>query len=426
MYRKKDINNDDQNFWISYADLMAGLLFVFILLVGAIVIKYVFIQTDLQAIKTDLEKEKAALNISDAKLEQKKKDLDLINQKLTKSKEQNLHLSFELAKAKNIYEQTKKELDESLILNKELNEKLNNKSNKLKLSNEQIEKITKILKDKENNIVLLEEQMEVSKKEIAKYIADIALNKQELSKLKQLLLDYELKQKDLNSTIQTANDKISQQKNMLSLKDEELAILEKKLITQSKEHQKLVEEFDITKVKIKNLTGVRIKVITALKSKLGDSIDIDPKSGNMRFSSNILFQRGQYSLKEESKKELSSILRRYIHTLLLDENIRKHIESITIEGYTDSDGNYMMNLELSQKRALEVMKFLYSLDFKDYKLLEKYISASGRSYSNLVYTNGKENKEASRRIEIKFHIKNEKAIKEIENYLSKNRQKNGK
>ena len=41
----------DQNFWVSYADLMAGLLFVFILLIGAIVVKYVYVQTDLKGIK---------------------------------------------------------------------------------------------------------------------------------------------------------------------------------------------------------------------------------------------------------------------------------------------------------------------------------------------------------------------------------------
>ena len=53
MYKNNDEQSND-NFWISYADLMAGLLFVFILIIGAIVIKYLYTQTDLQAIKTDL------------------------------------------------------------------------------------------------------------------------------------------------------------------------------------------------------------------------------------------------------------------------------------------------------------------------------------------------------------------------------------
>ena len=53
MYNKEQKN--DENFWISYADLMAGLLFVFILVLVAIVIKYIYTQNN-------LEKEKLALN----------------------------------------------------------------------------------------------------------------------------------------------------------------------------------------------------------------------------------------------------------------------------------------------------------------------------------------------------------------------------
>ena len=44
---RKDNTNAESNFWISYADLMAGLLFVFILLIGAIVSKSVILKSDL-------------------------------------------------------------------------------------------------------------------------------------------------------------------------------------------------------------------------------------------------------------------------------------------------------------------------------------------------------------------------------------------
>ncbi len=73
MYKNTKNKEESGNFWISYADLMAGLLFIFILLVGAIVIKYVFIQTDLQAIRSDLQKEKEALGLSEDALSEKKK-----------------------------------------------------------------------------------------------------------------------------------------------------------------------------------------------------------------------------------------------------------------------------------------------------------------------------------------------------------------
>ena len=426
MYEPHD-KKEDINFWVSYADLMAGLLFVFILVLGAIVIKYVYIQTDLQVIKNDLQKEQEALNMSNKSLEKKKKAYLKINNKLKKAQEQSVHLSFQLAKAKNLFEQTQKELEESKKLSEKLNIDLNDKDKLLSLSNEQIVKITKILEDKNDNIKLLDTSIKEQKEQYNKMLKKLEYSATQISKMKDLLLGFELKVKNYEnnetnykSEIVNLNNELNENKNTISLKQSELEELTKRLSLQMSEHQKLVDEFDIAKIKIKSLTGIRIKVVTALKEKLGNSIDIDSKSGAIKFSSNILFDQGKYKLKEQSKKELSAILKKYIHTLLLDENIRQYIDNITIQGHTNSDGSYLYNLELSQKRALEVMKFLYSLDFKNKYLLEKYISASGRSYSDRIRDkNGFEQKDESRRIEIKFRIKNEQAIKQLSNYLDK-------
>jgi chemotaxis protein MotB len=180
----------------------------------------------------------------------------------------------------------------------------------------------------------------------------------------------------------------------------------------------MVEEFDITKVKIKNLTGIKLNVIAKLREKLGKSINIDEKSGAIKFSSNILFDQNEYKLKEESKKELSVVLKKYLNTLVGDKEMRKFIESITIEGHTNSDGSYLSNLQLSQQRALAVMQFLYDSNIIDKNLLSTYVNSSGRSSSDLILDkNGVEDKDASRRIEIKFAIKNEEAVKELQNFL---------
>ena len=415
MYDKKESN--EENFWISYADLMAGLLFVFILVIGAIIIKYLYAQTDLKAIKTNLEEQKEALNLSEEELLSKKKKLDIVNSKLAKIQDEKVHLSFELAKSKNMFEETKSQLEEEKALALKLNNELETKTKNLELSNEQIKSITAILEDKENNIRLLNKSLEDEKNVVLSKVELLNLNIEEMNKLKALLFDYELKEKEQNDIKEELSIKVKNQENMISLKDEELIMLENKILTQSKLHQKLVEEFDITKVKIKHLTGIKITVISNLRKKLGKSINIDEKSGAITFSSNILFDQGEYTLKEESKQELSLVLKKYLQALLDDEDIRKYIHSITIEGHTDSDGSYLDNLALSQQRALEVMQFLYTSQIADKTLLEKYVNASGRSYSDIVYKNGVEDKDNSRRIEIKFRIKNEVAIKELQNFL---------
>jgi chemotaxis protein MotB len=322
---------------------MAGLLFVFVLLVGAIVVRYIYVQQDL-AQKRD------ALGLSENALSDKNKKLQIL---------------------------------------------------KIRLQ----ENVSKLAKNRREKDSLAEK---------------LQMKNQDIGKLKDLILDYDRESDETKVKMAAIEANLSQNQNILILRDEEIVALSEKLLEQSRAHQLLVDELNITKVKIKNLTGIRIKVVSKLKETLGDSIQIDPKSGAIRFSSNILFNQGEYTLKSGAKKELSLILKKYIHTLLFDENIRDYIDNITIEGYTDTDGSYLYNLALSQKRALEVMKFLYASDSQNKELYSRYLSASGRSYADLIYGNsGEEDKDASRRIEIKFRIKNEKSIKELEKFLNR-------
>jgi len=169
--------------------------------------------------------------------------------------------------------------------------------------------------------------------------------------------------------------------------------------------------------KIQNLTGIKEQVIKELKNKLGKKIKIDPKTGSISIAGDILFDQGEYKLKENAKYELKTVLSDYLEVLLYDKDIKKHIDRIIIEGHTNSDGNYIENLALSQRRALEVMRFILKLKPDIEQELRKYITASGRSYIDRIIKNGQEDKVASRRIEIKFRLKNEDAIKLISRLL---------
>ena len=98
-----------------------------------------------------------------------------------------------------------------------------------------------------------------------------------------------------------------------------------------------------------------------------------------------------------------------------NDEIRENLDQIIIEGHTDSDGGYLYNLELSQNRAFAVMDFINSWN-KDERL-QKYLIASGRSYTQPVMRRGVEDKDASRRIEIKFTLSNKEAMEEIRKFL---------
>ena len=66
MFRKKESDNS-ANFWISYADLMAGLLFVFILLIGAIVSKSIILKSNLHEKEDKLTEISQTLKIKEKK-----------------------------------------------------------------------------------------------------------------------------------------------------------------------------------------------------------------------------------------------------------------------------------------------------------------------------------------------------------------------
>ena len=84
-------DNNNTSFWISYADLMAGLLFVFILLVGAIIITYSFLETESKILEKTLSVEKIALEKSKKELVKKEEEISRNLIALEKSRRNLLH-----------------------------------------------------------------------------------------------------------------------------------------------------------------------------------------------------------------------------------------------------------------------------------------------------------------------------------------------
>ncbi len=347
-------SESDSNFWISYADLMAGLLFVFILLIGAIVIKSSILKNQLhdkEAIMSKKEKELAQKN-----LRLQKDALQLSDkEKLLKLKDTEI---------------------------KKLNALLLKKNTKIDALNHKIVIVQTLLDTKEN-----------------------ALRKEKTS-----LEEYKGKVLVLSNALSDAKDAVK-------IKDEKLLTLLASIDEKKTKYDSLVKKLQEQKAKIKSLTGIKLQVIAALKEALGSQIDIDKKTGSLKLASNILFDVGSAILRDEAKLQLKKSFEEYIGTLVKNENIRPHLDKIIIEGHTDSDGGYIYNLKLSQNRALAVMQYLLTLDFTKKYNIKPLMVASGRAYLDAIMQEGKENKEASRRIEIKFRLKNEDAMHEIEKVL---------
>jgi len=414
---RNDKTNEESNFWISYADLMAGLLFVFILLIGAIVSKSVILKSDLHS------KEDKLSNLSET-LKAKENTLDELSDTLAKSQalvgEQDSHLTANeklLAekerlltlrntriaddKVKLTDAEKQLQLKNARIVKDQLMLAENERMFKLKIS--EIEKLNKMLLEANAKQDMLSNKIVIVQNLLDK-------NKNELDENTKSLKDYEGK-------VLILSNELSETKDTVKIKDEKLLTLLNAIDEKKTKYDELVANLQSQKAKIKSLTGIKLQVVAALKEALGDNIDIDKKTGSLRLASNILFGSGDSALKPEAQVELKKAFEVYIGTLVTNPKIKPHLDKIIIEGHTDSVGSYIYNLNLSQKRALAVMEYLLTLDFTKEHNIQPLMIASGRAYQDAIIIDGVEDKNASRRIEIKFRLKNEDAMNEIEKVL---------
>ena len=148
------------------------------------------------------------------------------------------------------------------------------------------------------------------------------------------------------------------------------------------------------------------------------NVDIDPQTGALTLNANVMFDYDQAELTDSGKMTLSMVLPTYCK-VLLDDSYKKYLGEIIIDGYTDTDGDYSYNLELSQKRSLAVAQYLLDIksDFlKDSQVqeLKDCLTVNGHSMSDPVLdADGNVDKDASRRVEVKFRLKDEEMIQEL-------------
>ena len=223
--------------------------------------------------------------------------------------------------------------------------------------------------------------------------------------------------------------KLSEQEGELLTKQRQLDEQQKTLTRQSElldEFQKLIDD---QQTKLDNIIGIRAEIIEALKKEFDNSslsVKVDEKTGAITMDSSILFAYNQSALKSTGEDFLDDFLPRYTK-ILLSPKYKSYISEIVIEGHTDTDGNYLFNLELSQKRAYSVASYCTSeknklLSKRELEALEKVLSTTGRSFSDPIYKNdGTVDADASRRVEILFRLRDEEMIREMMEIINENR-----
>ena len=216
----------------------------------------------------------------------------------------------------------------------------------------------------------------------------------------------------------------------LASREEELASLQSQLaqqqITLDAQAEVLAsqqEALESQTAKIDDLVGVRTQIVSELSSALtasGLKATVDPNSGDITLDSAVFFETASYTIKADGQAMLDQFVPVYLSVLLQDK-YKDYLGQIIIEGHTDTVGEYFMNLELSQNRAVSVAKYclqMRSLTEEQREMLRSILTAQGRSYADPIYNaDGTVNMEQSRRVEFKFSLRDAEMIEEMNRIL---------
>ena len=223
------------------------------------------------------------------------------------------------------------------------------------------------------------------------------------------------------ASAQAQLDALSEQ---LDSQQEALNSAQAQLEAQQSELEGAQAQLASQQVQIEQLVGLRTRIITSLSEALrGSNISatVDAATGSITLESDVLFATGEFDLTERGRRFVDNFLPVYLE-VLFSEEYRPYVSEIIIEGHTDSDGGYLSNLELSQRRALAVASYVLgesnavSADVKNQ--LRPVVTVNGRSYMDRIFNaSGVEDKDASRRVVFKFRMTDEQMIQQLRDIL---------
>lgn len=441
--RRRTVSRETGSFWLSFSDMMSVLVLVFIFVIFSMMLslvkqkeqlaktedQYAAAMQRMEASEKELSEKETILATTEAQL----KDLtEELNGKtlILQQKEQELSDQAELIRSQQeeidrtviVLNDEKQALDEQLTAAETKLKALENSEKELEDNRVLIIDLRKQLSDSESEntrlsqrIEMLKSNAEASQQEIDELMKAIEDKKAELDKLG---VDYQT----LVSESENAKKALSDAESRIDSQSAQLTEYEQQLDAYRDELQKKQGQLE-------QMVGVKAQIVQQLSSALrksGIDVSVDEQTGAIALPSQMLFTTNSATLSNGGQKYLRRFLPVYLDVLLSDE-FRSYVAEIIIEGHTDSNGTYLHNLQLSQERALSVANYVLGDSFMSdtlglnasaKKTLLGLVTASGRSFSAPVLdANGDEDQNASRRVEIKFRLKDDETIAATEELL---------
>ena len=396
--RRKKEHEDIESFspWESYSDLYCGLLLVFVLLFFFAIYQYVSARetniADTEALQESMQEEHdTVLAMLKTQMENQQSAYD---EKVSELESQQTTLSL----LKTHLENQQEELEE--------------KDKRLSAQETELSDQAALLETRQQELETQAQTLETQEKTISG-------QQDQLNVQQTRLTEQEDQLKEQQTQLKEQQTQLKQQQTRLDQQESELAVQDQKL----KEQQQLLDE---QAVQIEQIVGVRSQLIDVLNRELKANhieVQADKSTGAIAFASTILFDVDSNELNETGKEFFRTFMPVYLD-VLFQKDFEDYIAEIIVEGHTDSSGTYMHNLELSQKRAFSVAEYCVQEDndflTKDaVARLRELITVNGCADKAPVYNaDGSVNDEASRRVEVKFRLKDQEMIQAMDEILN--------
>ncbi len=359
--RRRRREDEEASYWLSYSDMMAGLLLMFV-----VIISFTMLQSRLQV------------------------------------------------------EEDERVLREKQTVLEEQQETMAEQSEELKKQAAEIESTQKTLAEKEATVATQEKKLKEAEKTLATQQSELDKTKETLKGQQKELKGAEKTLAEQQKELDEAKETLAEQQTTLETREKELTAAQTQLAEQQKTLETQQGQIESQQKQMEEIVGVKKDLIQALRDAFAGTatVAVDSKTGAIMFESSILFDFNNSVLSEEGEDFLKEFLPEYFGVLLSDQ-FRDYISEIIIEGHTDTEGGYLFNLELSQQRALAVANVCLAddggiLDPETTEFLRGIVTANGRSYSNPIYAeDGSVDMDASRRVEFKFRLKDEEMVEQM-------------
>ncbi|MBR2258037.1 MAG: OmpA family protein [Blautia sp.] len=279
-----------------------------------------------------------------------------------------------------------------------------------------------IIKERDERIEMQEKftaELLAQQTELQEQADTIKDQDEQLSEQNKLLAERAAELRELQEQLNAQLATLNQQESTLKKQKAELR-------TAKNELDEKTNLLALQQIKIDNIIGVKAEVIESLQKEFqarSVAVNIDRTSGSLTLDANVMFGYNESELTEEGMDALYEVLPIYCQ-VLLSEEFRPYLAEIIIDGYTDPSGDYAYNLELSQQRSLAVAQYLLDIQYdflssQESLDLESYLTVNGHSSANPIYfEDGSINDDASRRVEVKFRLKDDEMIQELSEILA--------